>query len=49
MENNVLKIDLLKLVKYILKKIWLPILCAVVGFVGMYWYVAYRQPDTYSA
>ena len=49
MQNGVLKIDLLKLLRYILKRIWLVILCAAIGFAGMYYYVAKVQTDTYSA
>lgn len=46
---NVIRIDLWKLIKYILKHVWLPIVCAVVGFVGMFGYVNYTAVDTYTA
>ena len=49
MQNQAFNIDLLKLLKYILKRIWLVILCAAIGFGGMYWWVAYRQVDTYAS
>ena len=41
-------IDLVKLAVYILKRIWLPILCAILGFSVMY-YRASQAPDTYTA
>ena len=49
MEGQAFNIDLLKLAKYILKRIWLVIICAAVGFGAMYYQVAYRQVDTYAA
>ena len=49
MENRAMRIDLLKLVMYVLKRIWLPIILAVIGFAGYYGYVKYRLPDTYTA
>ena len=47
--KNVVRIDLLKLIKYVLKHCWLPILLA--GLVGgwMYYDTQYRQVDTYTA
>ena len=41
-------IDLGKLAIYILKRIWLPILCAAIGFGFMYWRSS-KAPDTYTA
>lgn len=41
-------IDLVKLAIYILKRCWLPILCAAIGFSVMY-YRASQTPDTYTA
>lgn len=41
-------IDLAKLAIFILKRIWLPILCAAIGFGAMY-YRASKAPDTYTA
>ena len=41
-------IDLAKLAIYILKRIWLPILCAAVGF-GVMYYRASKAPDTFTA
>ena len=49
MQDQTLKIDLLKLAKFVLKRIWLPIICAVIGFGLTYYNVAYRQRDTYAA
>lgn len=44
-----MKIDLVRLTRYLLKRIWLPILCALIGFGGMYYRSAYMMPDTYTA
>lgn len=41
-------IDLLKLATYLLKRIWLPILCAAIGFGFMYWRSS-KALDTYTA
>ena len=41
-------IDLARLAVYILKRCWLPILCAIIGFCAMY-YRASKAPDTYTA
>ena len=43
------QIDLVKLTLYILKRIWLVIICAAIGFAGMYWYTVSHQQDTYTA
>ena len=43
------QIDFLKLIKYILKRIWIVILCAAIGFGAMYYKAAYRTTDTYTA
>ena len=49
MNTNAIRIDLVKLMKYLLKHCWLPILLAVIGFGVMYYNTEYRQPDTYTA
>ena len=49
MEGGAKRIDLKKLFFYLLKRCWLIILCAAIGFAGMYWYTAYKQRDTYTA
>lgn len=49
MEGGAKRIDLKKLFFYLLKRCWLIILCAAIGFAGMYWYTAYYQKDTYTA
>ena len=49
MSNKTMKIDLVKLALYILKRCWLVILCAVIGYAGMYYYTDKVQKDTYSA
>ena len=49
MEGGAKRIDLKKLFFYLLKRCWLIILCAAIGFAGLYWYTAYKQKDTYTA
>lgn len=49
MRNGVQGINLPKLIIYILKRIWLVIICAGIGFAAMYGYTAYYQKDTYTA
>ncbi len=44
-----MRINITKLVFYVLKRSWIIILCAVIGFAGMYWYTAYYQKDTYTS
>lgn len=41
-------IDLARLAVYILKRIWLVIICAAIGFGFMYWRAS-KAPDTYTA
>ena len=43
------QIDFMRLFRFILKHIWLPILCAVIGFMGLYSYYDTRTADTYTA
>ena len=49
MGENAQKTNLKKLFFYILKRIWLIVICAVIGFAGMYYYTQYYQADTYTA
>ena len=49
MGSNTQRIDVKKLAAYLLKRLWILILCAVIGFVGMYCYTKYYQKDTYTA
>lgn len=44
-----MKIDLVRLLQYVLKRIWLPILCAMIGFGAMYYRSEYNAVDTYTA
>lgn len=48
MNKQKTSIDLAKLAMYVLKRIWLPILCAAIGFGFMYWRSS-KAPDTYTA
>lgn len=43
------KIDLLKLCKYILRRAWILLICAVIGFGGMYYKAVFMQRDMYTA
>ena len=47
--RRVIKIDEVKLLLYVLKRIWIPILCGIVGFAGMYWYTMNQAVDMYTA
>ena len=47
--KNVVRIDLLKLIKYVLKRCWLPLLLAALVGGWMYYNTQYRQVDTYTA
>ena len=49
MGNGAVRIDLIKLIKYILKRIWLVILFAGIGFAAMYYYTNHDAVDTYTA
>lgn len=42
-------IDVKKLFFYVLKRVWIVIICAGIGFAGMYCYTRYFVPDTYTA
>ena len=49
MGNGAVRIDLVKLIKYMLKRIWLVILFAGAGFAAMYYYTNRNAVDTYTA
>lgn len=49
MKDKAFKIDLKKLTFYLLKRSWLIVICAAIGFAGMYGYSKYNQVDTYTA
>ena len=49
MDGRTVKIDLVKLIKYVMKRCWLLIICAVLGFGAMYIYTTRLMPDTYTA
>ena len=42
-------IDIKKLFVFLLKRVWIIILCAAIGFAGMYCYTQYYKHDTYTA
>ena len=49
MDRRVVKIDLAKLITFVLKRCWLIVLCAELGFGAMYIYTTRFLPDTYTA
>ena len=49
MGNGAVRIDLIKLFRYMLKRIWLVILFTAAGFAGMYYYTNRQAVDTYTA
>ena len=49
MKNKTAQIDLVKLALYLLKRLWIIIICAAIGFGALYWYTAKNQTDTYTA
>ena len=49
MNRRAADIDWIKLALYILKRCWVIIICAMIGFGYMYWQAASRGRDTYTA
>lgn len=49
MDNRGIRIDLLKMVSYFLKRIYILIICGIIGFVAMYFYTQFAYIDTYTA
>ncbi len=49
MKSNLQKIDIKRLAAFLLKFIWIIILCASIGFAGLYIYTKDYQKDTYTA
>ena len=47
--ENAFNIDYIKLLLFLLKRCWVIILCAAIGFGYMYWYTSYKTKDTYTA
>ena len=48
MDNQSVRIDLVKLITYLLKRCWIIILCAAIGFFAMYEYTSLQKVDTYT-
>ena len=44
-----MKINLFKLAEYILKRIWVPILCGIIGFAALFCRTKFFTPDTYTS
>lgn len=49
MSDKSQRIDLKKLFFFVLKRVWILIICAGIGFAGMYCYTRYYQSDTYTS
>lgn len=49
MDNRPQRVNIRKLAFYLLKHIWIIILCAAIGFAGLYCYTKYYQKDTYTS
>lgn len=49
MDTRGIRIDVLKLVKYYLKRIWILAICGIIGFAAMYFYTLRSTYDTYTA
>ena len=49
MERRANRIDFVKLMLYILKRAWFVVLCAELGFAGMYYHSTRKVPETYTA
>ena len=49
MNRKANQIDLTKMLMYILKHLWLVVLCAELGFTARYMYTTRKLPDTYTA
>ena len=49
MKKNKNQIDLVKMLLYIVRNVWLVVLCAEIGFGAFYMYVTRRLPETYTA
>lgn len=49
METRGIRIDLIKIISFYLKRIWIMIICGVIGFAAMYYYTSVNVSDTYTA
>ena len=49
MEKGSIRIDLIKMIRFFCKRIWILIICAAVGFAGYYLYTVNMKTDTYTA
>ena len=49
METRGIRIDLIKLISFYIKRIWIMIICGVIGFVALYYYTSKTVSDTYTA
>ena len=49
MRKGAVKIDLTKLLLYLLKRVWIILICAAIGFAGMYMYAVKLHTDSYTS
>ena len=49
MEKAETRIDLLKLIRFLIKRAWIMIICAMIGFGAFYMYTVSMKTDTYTA
>ena len=49
MKNNLQKIEIKKMAAFLFKRIWIIIVCAAIGFAGLYIYTRDFKKDTYTA
>lgn len=49
MGSGMQKIDIKKMAIFLLKRCWIVIICAAIGYAGLYCYTKYYQRDTYTA
>lgn len=49
METRGIRIDLIKLISFFIKRLWIMILCGVIGFAAMYFYTSMTVSDSFTA
>ena len=49
MDKKAIRIDLVKLILYILERAWIIAFCAELGFGAMFWYANHSSSDTFTA
>lgn len=49
MKSRTIQIDMVELLKCLLRRSWIMVLCAIIGFAAIYWRFSSRQQVTYTA